>query len=64
MRYLGRDGVDTGFLHDGDTPLHAYVKRQDKQRMNCLMAFLIHAEYDVNMVNKDGDSALHLACKV
>jgi hypothetical protein len=28
------------------------------------MTFLIHAEYDIDMVNVDGDSALHLACKV
>lgn len=56
--------MDAGFLHDGETPLHAYVRRHDKQKLQCLMTFLVHAEYDVDMVNKDGDSALHLACKV
>lgn len=61
MKYLGREGVDPGYLHEGDTPLHAYVKRQ---KMGCLMAFLIHAKYDVDMVNSGGDNALHLACKV
>lgn len=28
------------------------------------MTFLIHADCDVDMVNADGDSPLHLACKV
>ena len=64
LKYLGKKGIDSGFLHDGDTPLHAYVRRQDKHKMECLMTFLVHADYDVDMVNDDGDSPLHLACKV
>ena len=64
LKYLGKEGVDVGALHDGDTPLHAYVRRRDKNKLGCLMTFLINAKCDVNAVNKDGDSPLHLACKV
>ncbi len=64
LKYLSTDGVDTGALQNGDAPLHAYIRRRDKQKQNCLMTFLIHAEHDVNLVNEEGDTALHLACKV
>ena len=49
---------------DGDAPVHAYVKRKDKEKMNCLMTFLIHSKCDVNLPNEEGQTALHLACQV
>ena len=48
----------------GDAPLHCYVKRRDKERYDCLIMFLIHSKCDVNLRNSDGQTALHLACKV
>lgn len=65
LKYLGREGVDVSFRHNGDTPLHAYVSRKDKHKLDCLMTFLINApKCDVDMLNDDGNTALHLACKV
>lgn len=49
---------------DGDAPLHSFVKRRDKEKFNCLMAFLIHSKCDVNLTNREGQTALHLACEV
>ncbi len=64
LKYLGR-GADVSALDDkGNTPLHAYVERQDKNKLECLMAFLINASCDVNAVNGGGESPLHLACEV
>ena len=45
-----------------NSELHSYVK---KARFDRLMTFLISNEkYDIDQVNSDGDTALHLACKV
>ena len=49
---------------NGDTPVHSYVRRRDKEKFKCLMTMLIHGDCDVNMPNKDGQTALHLACEV
>ena len=46
---------------NGDMPVHSYVKNQ---RFDCLMTFLIHSKCDVNLTNRDGYTALHLACQV
>lgn len=64
LKYLEREGVDVNHLHNGDAPLHSYVRRRDKHKLSCLMAFLIHSKCDIDMKNKDGETALHLACKV
>ena len=66
LHHLGKDEVDAdGIDENGDSPIHAYVRRGDKKRMECLMAFLINAKYkDINAKNTDGDTPLHLACKV
>ena len=49
---------------NGDAPVHSYVRRRDKQKFKCLMTLLIHSECDVNLANKEGQTALHLACEV
>lgn len=49
---------------NGDAPLHCFVKRKDREKFNCLMALLIHSKCDINLPNKDGQTALHLACQV
>ena len=65
LKYLSQNDVDvTAFDERGDMPLHAYVRRTDKCKMDCLFTFLINAEYNVDALNKDSDTALHLACKV
>ena len=64
LKYLGREGVNPNALHEGDTPLHAYVRRGDKQKLSCLMTLLINADCDVNAFNQEGDAPLHLACRV
>ena len=65
LKYLDQKGVDANALDEnGDTPLHAYVRRKDKNKLECLMIFLINASYEVDKLNKSGDTPLHLACKV
>ena len=49
---------------NGDAPVHSYVRRRDKERFKCLMTLLVHSDCDVNLANKDGQTALHLACEV
>lgn len=49
---------------NGDAPLHYFVKRKDKEKFKCLMTFLIHSKCNVNLLNVDGQTALHLACQV
>lgn len=49
---------------NGDAPVHSYVRRRDKEKFKCLMTLLIHGNCDVNLPNKDGQTALHLACEV
>ena len=49
---------------NGDAPLHCYVKRRDKERFNCLITFLIYSKCDINFLNIEGQTALHLGCKV
>ena len=49
---------------NGDAPLHYFVKRKDKEKFKCLMTFLIYSKCDINMLNVDGQTALHLACQV
>ena len=49
---------------NGDAPLHSYVKRRDKERFDCLVTFLTYSKCDINYQNIDGQTALHLACKV
>ena len=51
---------------EGDAPIHYYIKRQDQNRFECLMAFLIHTPRSdiIDLVNSEGMTALHLACKV
>ena len=48
---------------NGDAPVHSYLRRRDKEKFNCLMTLLIHSHCDVNLANKDGQTALHLACE-
>ena len=49
---------------NGDAPVHSYIRRRDKEKFNCLMTLLIYSKCDVNLPNKDGQTALHLACEV
>lgn len=49
---------------NGDAPVHSYVRRRDKEKFKCLMTLLIHSDCDVNLANRDGQTALHLACEV
>ena len=52
------------FDSKGDAPLHSYVKRRDKERFDCLVTFLTYSKCDINYLNIDGQTALHLAYKV
>ena len=66
MDYLKREGCDPYRRDDkGDLPIHAYVRRTDPQRLGCLFAFLIYSDdYDIDAINKEADTPLHLACMV
>ena len=73
LDYLTREGVkidpNVPYGEHGDTPLHAYVRRRDDKqnsKLGCIMTFLINAPQgcDVDALNDEGDSPLHLACRV
>ncbi len=64
VKYLKRGIWPEQLNREGDAPIHYYVKRRDKYRFDCLMAFLIHSQSVVDLVNNDGMTALHLACEV
>ena len=49
---------------NGDAPLHYFIKRKDREKFNCLIAFLIYSKCDINLLNAGGQTALHLACQV
>ena len=49
---------------NGDAPLHSYVRRRDKESFDCLVTFLTYSKCDINYHNIEGQTALHLACKV
>ena len=62
LYYLSQSDVDVEVLDcNGDMPLHAFVRGS---KLECLFAFLINAEYDVDALNSSTETALHLACKV
>jgi len=48
----------------GDAPLHAYVKRTDKHKFECLMALLVHSKCDLDKPDEEGMTPLHLAAQV
>ena len=49
---------------NGDAPLHSYVRRRDKESFDCLVTFLTYSKCNINYQNIEGQTALHLACKV
>ena len=54
-----RDNLEDG---NGECPVHVYAKRKD---FHCLMALLLHGNSrSVNITNKDGRTALHIAVEV
>ena len=64
VKYLKRGIWPEQLNREGDAPLHYYIKRRDKHRFDCLMAFLIHSTSIIDLVNNDGMTALHLSCEV
>ncbi len=64
VKYLQRGIWPEQLNREGDAPLHYYIKRKDKYRFDCLMAFLIHSPSIIDLVNNDGMTALHLSCEV
>ena len=49
----------------GDALLHIIMKKNRKQeRLNFLLTLLIHAKVDVNLRNRRGTAALHMAVEV
>ena len=62
---LLRSEVDPDAADDkGDTPLHAYVKRKDKNKFDCLMTLLIHSKCELDNPDEEGMTPLHLAAQV
>ena len=65
MLKLLRSEVDPDAADEkGDTPLHAYVKRTDKHKFECLMALLVHSKCDLDKPDQEGMTPLHLAAQV
>ena len=49
---------------NGDTLLHAYVRRKDKHRDECMLALLVYGQCSVDGANRQGFTPLHLAAEV
>ena len=59
--------IDVNILDDltGDALLHIIMKKKRKQeRLNFLLTLLTHSKVDVNLRNRKGTAALHLAVEV
>lgn len=59
--------IDVNVLDDvtGDALLHIIMKKKRKQeRLNFLFTLLTHAKVDVNLRNRKGMAALHMAVEV
>ncbi len=65
-KYLKQGGVNSAVVNGrGDTPIHAFVRREDHaQSLDCLFTLFIYGEYDIDILNAEADTPLHLACKV
>ena len=49
---------------NGDTLLHAFVRRRDKYSQDCLLALLVYGQCDVDGGNHQGFTPLHIAAEV
>lgn len=49
---------------DGDTLLHAYIRRKDKHKNECLLTLLVYGNCDVDKENAHGFTPLHIAAEV
>lgn len=59
--------IDVNILDDltGDALLHTIMKKKRKQeRLNFLLTLLTRAKVDVNLRNRKGTAALHMAVEV
>jgi len=67
IKYLVKREMDPlGLDPNGDTPIHYYIKSGRKNMFDNLMTLLIHCDLDglVDLINSDGNTPLHLACRV
>ncbi|CAI8029956.1 85/88 kDa calcium-independent phospholipase A2 [Geodia barretti] len=49
---------------NGDTLLHAFVRRRDKYSQDCLLALLVYGQCDVDGGNHQGFTPLHIAAEL
>lgn len=65
--HLIKANIDVNILDEvtGDALIHIIMKKKRKQeRLDFLLTLLIHARVNVNLRNKKGVAALHLAVEV
>ena len=48
----------------GEAPLHSLVKRERKDRVNLVLALLVHSDADIHLKTSRGTTPLHLAVEV
>ena len=51
----------------GDTPLHAIIRDSRRDKLECLITFMVHSDYgteNIDMPSLYGTTALHLAVQV
>ena len=48
----------------GMAPIHSIVKKERKDRLQLLLALLVHSNVDVNLMAHDGNTPLHMIIQV
>ncbi len=63
---LIQTGVDVNSLDEntGDAVIHTILKDKRKHKLEVLLALLVNSDVDVNLANKRGNTALHIAIEV
>ena len=64
QRYLKELQDHNEVNENGDTLLHAIVRRKDKYRQECLLALLVYGRCDIDGGNTQGFTPLHIAVEV
>ena len=68
LKYLSKDNVHPYSTNErGDTVLHCYLQMDRPDKLDLVLAYLVHCNsklLDINKQNVNGDTPLHIGTKV